>query len=107
MVNASSEPERLTVNGMSNHDRAAKNSNSAIIASVTPEDFDGNDALAGVRFQQKWEEKLLVKEKENPGSDIKRFQRKKDYRILWRDHTEYQRIDKFWELKKLSSRTGQ
>lgn len=59
MVNASSEPERLTVNGMSNHDRAAKNSNSAIIASVTPEDFDGNDALAGVRFQQKWEEKAF------------------------------------------------
>ena len=59
VVNASSEPERLTVNGMSNHDRAAKNSNSAIIASVTPEDFDGNDALAGVRFQQKWEEKAF------------------------------------------------
>ena len=59
VVNASSEPERLTVNGMSNHDRAAKNSNSAIIASVTPEDFDGNDAIAGVRFQQKWEEKAF------------------------------------------------
>ena len=59
VVNASSEPERLTVNGMSNHDRAAKNSNSAIIASVTPEDFDGNDALAGVRYQQKWEEKAF------------------------------------------------
>lgn len=59
VVNASSEPGRLTVNGMSNHDRAAKNSNSAIIASVTPEDFDGNDALAGVRFQQKWEEKAF------------------------------------------------
>ena len=59
VVNASSEPERLTVNVMSNHDRAAKNSNSAIIASVTPEDFDGNDALAGVRFQQKWEEKAF------------------------------------------------
>ncbi len=59
VVNASSEPERLTVNGMSNHDRAAKNSNSAIIASVTPDDFDGDDALAGVRFQQKWEAKAF------------------------------------------------
>lgn len=59
VVNASSEENRLTVNGMSNHDRGAKNSNSAIIASVTPDDFDGNDALAGVRFQQKWEEKAF------------------------------------------------
>ena len=74
VVNASSEPERLTVNGMSNHDRAAKNSNSAIIASVTPEDFDGNDALAGVRFQQKWEEKAFSEGKGRiPVQTLKEF----------------------------------
>lgn len=74
VVNASSEPERLTVNGMSNHDRAAKNSNSAIIASVTPYDFDGDDALAGVRFQQKWEAKAFHEGKgEIPVQTLKDF----------------------------------
>ena len=78
VVNASSEPERLTVNGMSNHDRAAKNSNSAIIASVTPEDFDGNDALAGVRFQQKWEEKAFSEGKGRiPVQTLKDFRERK------------------------------
>lgn len=57
VVNASSENGRLTVNGMSNHDRMAKNSNSAIIASVTPEDFGEEHPLAGMEFQRKWEEK--------------------------------------------------
>ncbi len=57
VVNASSEEGRLVVNGMSYSDRGSENANSAIIVSVTPEDFDGTDALAGVRFQQKIEEK--------------------------------------------------
>ena len=56
VVNASSEENRLVVNGMSNHDRMAENSNSAIIVNVGPEDFDGDDPLAGVRFQRHWEE---------------------------------------------------
>ncbi len=59
VVNASSEEKRLTVNGMSNHDRMGKNSNSAIIVSVTPEDFDGEEPLAGVEFQRKWEERAF------------------------------------------------
>ena len=39
VVNASSEPGRLAVNGMSNFDRAAENSNSAVVVTVSPEDF--------------------------------------------------------------------
>lgn len=57
VVNASSEKNRLTVNGMSNHDRMARNSNSAIIASVTPKDFGSEHPLSGMEFQRKWEEK--------------------------------------------------
>lgn len=57
VVNASSEEGRLAVNGMSYAARDSKNANSAIIVSVAPEDFDGKDALAGVRFQQKLEQK--------------------------------------------------
>src|SRR5699024_7077349 len=53
------EEGRLTVNGMSNHDRMGRNSNSAIIVSVTPDDFDGEGPLAGVEFQRRWEEKAF------------------------------------------------
>lgn len=59
VVNASSEEGRLTVNGMSNHDRMGQNSNSAIIASVTPDDFEGTGPLAGMEFQRRWEEKAF------------------------------------------------
>lgn len=56
VVNASSEENRLAVNGMSYHDRAGENANSALIVSVTPQDFEGNHPLAGVNFQRKLEE---------------------------------------------------
>ncbi len=55
VVNASSEAERLVVNGMSYHHRMADNSNSALIVTVRPEDFDGNSPLAGIEFQRKYE----------------------------------------------------
>ena len=42
VVNASSEPGRIAVNGMSYSDRASHNANSAIIVTVTPQDFPGN-----------------------------------------------------------------
>ena len=55
VVNASSEKEMLAVNGMSYSRRDSKNANSAIIVSVTPEDFESDDALAGIEFQRKLE----------------------------------------------------
>ena len=57
VVNASSEPGRLAVNGMSYHDRDSQNANSALIVTVTPEDFQGEGPLAGVEFQRRLEEK--------------------------------------------------
>jgi len=54
--NASSEEGRLAVNGMSFHDRAGDNANSAIIATVTPEDFGESGVLSGIAFQRKYEE---------------------------------------------------
>lgn len=56
VVNASSEAGRLAVNGMSYHDRAGENANSALIVTVTPEDFPERGALGGVAFQRKLEE---------------------------------------------------
>ncbi len=57
VVNASSEEGHLAVNGMSYRDRAGLNANSAIIVAVTPEDFGGKGALAGVEFQRRIEKK--------------------------------------------------
>ena len=55
IVDASSEPGRIAVNGMSYRSRDAQNSNSAIVVNVTPEDFPGSGSLAGIEFQRTWE----------------------------------------------------
>ena len=59
VVDASSEPGRLAVNGMSYSGRDGKNANSAIIVSVTPEDFGQDGPLAGVEFQRRLEERAF------------------------------------------------
>lgn len=60
VVNASSEAGRLAVNGMSFRDRGGKNANSALIVTVTPEDFAAErpdcPVLSGVAFQRRLEE---------------------------------------------------
>ena len=48
VVNASSEEGLLAVNGMSYHGRAGKNANSAVIVTVTKEDYGSDHPLAGV-----------------------------------------------------------
>ena len=58
-MNASSEEGRVAVNGMSYSDRAGENANSAVIVSVTPEDFGSCHPLAGVRFQRELEERAF------------------------------------------------
>jgi uncharacterized FAD-dependent dehydrogenase len=55
VVNSSSEPYEMCVNGMSYSGRDGKNSNSAIVVNVTPEDFGSEHPLAGMEFQRKWE----------------------------------------------------
>ncbi len=58
VVNASSEEGRLAVNGMSYSGRNSANANSAVIITVTPEDYgDSKDPLSGIAFQRKLEEK--------------------------------------------------
>lgn len=55
VVNASSEEKMLAVNGMSYSKRDSNNANSAIIVTVTPDDFESNAPLAGVEFQRRLE----------------------------------------------------
>lgn len=57
VVNASSEEGRCAVNGMSYSGRDGENANSAIIVSVTPEDYGSEHPLAGIEFQRKLEER--------------------------------------------------
>jgi uncharacterized protein len=55
VVNSSSEPGMVACNGMSDYRRDSANANSAIVATVGPEDFGGEGALSGVEFQRRWE----------------------------------------------------
>ncbi|MCH5265893.1 MAG: FAD-dependent oxidoreductase [Lachnospiraceae bacterium] len=80
VVNASSEPGHLVVNGMSDAARDSGNANSAIVVTVEPEDFAGEqgeklelvpgedtpDCLAGAAFQKEWERRMY----ELAGGDI-------------------------------------
>lgn len=59
VVNASSERGRLAVNGMSYSGRKGPNANSAVIVAVTPADYGSWDALAGVEFQRRLEERAF------------------------------------------------
>lgn len=58
VVNASTEEGRTCVNGMSYSKRDSKNANSALIVTVTPEDYKGSEEnpLMGMYFQRKLEE---------------------------------------------------
>lgn len=56
VVNASSENNRLAINGMSNYARNTSNANSAVIVTVSSSDF-GKQPLDGIYFQQDLEEK--------------------------------------------------
>lgn len=62
VVNASSETGGLAVNGMSYQKRDGKNANSAIIVSVTPDDFPGGGShpLDGIAFQRELEQRAYT-----------------------------------------------
>ncbi len=55
VVCAASEPEGVVVNGMSRFARDGQNANSALLVGVGPEDFDGEDPLAGIKLQREME----------------------------------------------------
>ena len=60
VVNASSEPGRLAVNGMSYSGRDGENANSAIIVAVTPADYGSEHPLAGMEFQRGLEQRAYA-----------------------------------------------
>lgn len=59
VVNASSENNRLAINGMSNYKRDSKNANSAVIITVDKDTY-GKDLFSGLEFQERLEEKAYT-----------------------------------------------
>ena len=55
VVCAASEPGGVVVNGMSRWARDGENANSALLVGVGPEDFPGDDVLAGIELQRAME----------------------------------------------------
>ena len=74
VVNASSEEGLLAVNGMSNHARDTENANSALVVTISPEDF-GNNPLDGIKFQRELERKAHIE-----GNKLIPVQLYKDYK---------------------------
>ena len=59
IVDASSEPGMIAVNGMSENARDSARANSAIVCTVEPGEFGSDHPLAGMFFQRQLEEKAF------------------------------------------------
>lgn len=57
VVDSSSEKHGKVVNGMSYSKRDGRNANSAIVVTVTPDDFSDNHPLAGISYQRELEKR--------------------------------------------------
>ena len=58
VVAATSEPNRVVTNGMSQYSRNERNANAGIVVGITPADYPG-DPLAGIGFQRQWESRAF------------------------------------------------
>ncbi len=56
VINSSTEQDGVCVNGMSFSSRDAQNANSALVVSVTPDDYENDNPLYGIDFQKKLEQ---------------------------------------------------
>lgn len=59
VVGAASELNTIVTNGMSEHARNQTNANSALLVSISPDDFPGDHILAGVDLQRQIEKKAF------------------------------------------------
>lgn len=59
VVPSISEAGHLCINGMSEHRRDGKNANSAILVTVTPDDYGSDHPLSGIEYQRKIEAKAF------------------------------------------------
>ncbi|HEX6706908.1 MAG TPA: NAD(P)/FAD-dependent oxidoreductase [Albitalea sp.] len=64
VVAATSEPNRVVTNGMSQYSRNERNANAGIVVGITPRDYARSDAevvnpLDGIAFQRHWESRAF------------------------------------------------
>jgi uncharacterized FAD-dependent dehydrogenase len=59
VVAATSEEGCVVTNGMSQYSRAERNANSGIVVGITPDDFPGDDPLAGIALQRELESRAF------------------------------------------------
>ncbi len=64
VVAATSEPQRVVTNGMSQYSRNERNANAGIVVGITPEDYPGGP-LAGIALQEQLESHAYVLGGEN------------------------------------------
>ena len=68
VVAATSEPERVVTNGMSQYSRNERNANAGIVVGIAPSDYrvpgsmasNAGDPLAGIAFQRFWESRAFA-----------------------------------------------
>ena len=89
---ASSEKNRLCLNGMSEYNQDSWISNSALLVPVTPSDFDSDHPLAGIEFQRLFEEKAFIAGWSNykaPAQLVGDFLTKRPSTKLWKINSTY------------------
>lgn len=100
VVDASSEPNHLVVNGMSNQNRGEENANSALVVNIVPEDFESEDVLAGVEFQRKWEHLAYEEGKGRVPvqryGDFKRRQKSQNFGVIKPKHKGKTNFGNIW-----------
>lgn len=86
---SSSEPNTIVTNGMSKFARDGENANSALLVNVKTTDFDLEEPLAGIKFQEELEKKAFVLGGENYNAPCQRVE----------DFLNNQKTEEFGEVK--------
>ena len=71
---SSSELESIVTNGMSRFKRDLENANAAVLVNVMTTDFEGNDPLAGMYFQEELEHKAFILGGSNYNAPVQRYE---------------------------------
>lgn len=74
VIASSSESESIVTNGMSVFKRDKENANAALLVNVLTTDFEGNDPLAGMYFQEELEHKAFILSGSNYNAPIQRVE---------------------------------
>lgn len=74
VIASASEPESIVTNGMSTFKRDKENANSALLVNVLTTDFEGDDPLEGMYFQEKLEHKAYLLGGSNYNAPVQRVE---------------------------------